>query len=171
MNQETSSLQIFFFKHHHKSPVSIYIYIYIRIIQILEKFIRNSIETSGISTTSFELKSIEIMKTWFKLRTTLVYTSPRGENSKVVESWRVKVAKRGSTRSERKFFFYGAGGGEGGERQVQSPSPADIISVNVARVYPHTYLTNSPLSRAGLQRLDRRRLDRVTWRSNLCRME
>lgn len=31
-------------------------------------------------------------------------------------------------------------------RQVQSPSPADIISVNVARVYPHTYLTNSSLS-------------------------
>ncbi|CAK9797513.1 hypothetical protein ANTQUA_LOCUS1200 [Anthophora quadrimaculata] len=55
-----------------------------------------------------------------------------------------QVAKEPSKavdRSQRGNFFFYPG------RQVQSPSPADIISVNVARVYPHTYLTNS--SRTG----------------------
>lgn len=60
-----------------------------------------------------------------------------------VESWRVKLQRnhrKWSIVRPKEFFFYS-------DRQVQSLSPADIISVNVARVYPHTYLTNS--SRAG----------------------
>ena len=57
-----------------------------------------------------------------------------------VRLWRNR-RKWSVVRPERILFLWYL------NRQVQSPSPADIISVNVADVYTHTYLTNC--SRAG----------------------
>lgn len=160
MNQETSSLQIFFFKHHHKSPVFIYIYIYTynsNSRKIYPKFDRNF----GNFDNLFRIK---IYRNYENLVQTshhsCIHFSERRKFQSCGKLTR-QGCKKGEHEKRKKILFLRSAGGRG-ERQVQSPSPADIISVNVARVYPHTYLTNSPLSRAGLQRLDRRRLDRVT---------
>lgn len=91
-----------------------------------------------------------IPKVW-KVDASRLQKEEKGGGSKVVDRCR---------RSERKFFFCG---------RCNRLHPR-ILFLSTLPVFIRIHIWRTPLSRAG-RPTSRRRLDRVTWRSNLCRME